>query len=252
MLLNEEEKTTMEAHNTCPACQKDIPPERCFGNTMACECGWTKDLSPETKGGYKLNATSIMLIGVGVCLILSFIHIVNWNTYAINIIPLKTRQILGFAKTPELNRIVNICTERKKWSCVEETLTHIYQQDSTQIEALHKLGKLYVNLGRHETAIETYKKYFDKGGDHTEAHYQYAKSLGKTGKVQESIFQYQKVLGSRPNVLQTTVTRSYVAMLIANKQWQEAKSVIENYRRKSKSGEFFMENELKKINEKLI
>lgn len=239
----------MKVDNTCSACQKEIPRERQFGNTMICTCGWTKDLSYESQNKYRLNKTSGILIAVAVSLIISFIHIVNWDKYSLTIIPVKVRQVLGLSDIDELKKLLAICRERKKWNCVINAYNNIYEQDSSQIEILHKLGKLYVNLNNDEAAVETYKGYFDRGGVNIDAYYEYAKSLGRLGKTKDSISQYKTVLELKPNTLQTTVVKSYVKMLMANKMWREARKVIENYRKKSRSAEFFMESEMKKIKE---
>ena len=239
----------MDHFNTCSACQKNIPIERCFGNTAICQCGWTKNISQEKK--YKINSTPGILIAVAVFISLSFIHIVNWNNHAVAIIPLKISQITGSANIHKLEQISAICTERKKWDCVIDANKSIYEKDSKQIEILQKLGRLYAQTNNDETSVTTYQEYFNQGGFNIDAHYEYAKALGRTGKVKESMVEYQTVLDSQPNTLQTTVTKSYVSMLIDNKMWRQAKEAITEYRKKSRSGEFFMESELKKIN-KLI
>ena len=242
----------MSLNNTCPACRKEIPVDRRIGNTAACQCGWIKDLSSTAKRRYRLDITSIILIIVGVFITLCFIHIANWNNHSITIIPLKMKQFLSFANTSQLKQIATICKERKKWNCIVGAYNGIYEQDPSQIEILHELGKLHIKLKDNSSAATTYHSYFDRGGNNTDAHYQYAKSLGKTGKVKESILQFQNVLDSQPNTLQTTVVRDYAHMLIANRMWEEAKMVIKDYRKKSKSGELFMEKELKKIDEMYV
>ena len=241
----------MDLHNrTCPTCQKSISPKRCFGNTAICECGWTKDLSSEAKKyEYNLNVTSVILVTVATFISLSFIHIVNWDNHFIAIIPLKTKQILGVADISQLKQIETICMERKKWNCVIDTYNNIYEQDPNQIESLHKLGRIYVSLDNNEAAVTTYQKYFEQGGADIDAHYEYAKSLGQVGKIKESTLQYQIILNSQSNTLQTTVTKSYVGMLMTHRMWLQAKEVIEDYRKRSRSGKFFMEPEMKKIND---
>ncbi len=230
----------------CQACQKPISPERFFGDTVACDCGWTFSLSAEKKG-FSLDTTSVILVLVAFGMILGFIHVFHWSSHSIRIIPLKAQQALGLADAPQLRQIASICKERKNWDCVIRAHSQTYEKDSGEIEVLGELAKLYMDLGNKESGLDTYRTYFESGGGKAKARYAYAKLLGGAGKPQEAISQYQILLKSQGDKVHAGVVRSYVLMLTNHKMWKLAKQEIESYRQKSQSAALFMEDELKKI-----
>ena len=227
----------------CPACHKAIVPERCLGHTVVCSCGWTKDLSQDKK--YIPNTTSLLLVAVASIIILILVHVSQWNTHFLTIIPLKVTQTLGIATTDQLNRLVSICTERQKWNCLIEAKHDLYKKNPEEIKILLDLAMAYVHVQNDQKAASLYHEYFKKGGRQKKAHYEYAKVLTRIGKVNEAIYRYQIILKTQS--LLPLETRSYVQLLIDNKKWHQARYVIENYRKKSKSGRLFMETELRQI-----
>lgn len=74
-----------------------------------------------------------------VLMLASFIQLMNWDNYSLEIIPLKIKSTLGGLSQPDLERSAEICMELKKWDCVESNYSTIGQLDSTQLPAPWRL-----------------------------------------------------------------------------------------------------------------
>ena len=236
---------------TCPACKKDIPLERQFGDTVICDCGWSQQFSHKKKHASKLNANSMTLIAFALLIILSLVHITHWDTYSLKIIPLKAKQSLGLAKLDELKEIASICIKRKKIECTIKAKEASYKQES-DLNLLLELGEHYSQLGREQEAQSTYRRYFEQGGDSLDAHYEYARLLDQFGEIYKATKHYKTLLtSSTPLSKKAKYTRAYVRMLIEHRKWALAKRAIYTYRKASQSGYFFMEDELLIINKSI-
>lgn len=235
----------------CPACGKKIPHQRIMDQLVVCVCGWTS--SPRSQHIEERQIKQIVraMLMIGLLIVGSFIHAVNWDQHFFSIIPLKTKQLLGKATVTDLEQITAICQERKKHDCVEETLTQSYKLNPNRVDYLERLGHLQLQRGKTTTAAETFKNYFIRKGKSTLAAYDYAQTLSQLGKVDMATKYYRFALSSKPDVMQISVTRSYVEMLVKHNRLSEARELILHYRSKGSNTGYFMDKELRDIEVRL-
>lgn len=235
----------------CPMCNEKIPEERQLGLMIVCKCGWSISARADQVEKKELNRSCITIVILGLLMIGSFIHAINWNEHSFAIIPLKTVHVLGFASKEDLRKIANICEQRAKPSCTAEAYQDLYRKDSSEIQALAQVGKIHSQLGLFEESKEAFAEYFKLGGKDHLAAYEYAKVLGELGQVREATRYFEYVLKAKPAVLQVTVTKAYVDMLMRNKKLKEASRVIHHARRMGDNTGYFLERELQEIKKQL-
>lgn len=235
----------------CPACGTNIPRERYFNDSVICECGWTNSGKAKKESAKQTDRTCIYIAVFAALLIGSFIQGVNWDKYFFTIIPLKAQQMAGVATADQLNQIAEICMDRKKYSCAETAHFQAWKKEPQNLVHLEKLGDLQVKQELMLSAVKTYDTYFAAKGDNLEAKYNYAKALAATNDSEKAEQYFKMVLKAKPDVLQITVTRHYINMLVKNEQLNKAKNVIEHFRKKGTNTSLFMDKEYKQIKTKL-
>ncbi|MEO0335909.1 MAG: hypothetical protein AAF202_05935 [Pseudomonadota bacterium] len=237
----------------CPACGTEIPAERQFDGIIICECGWTSSVKNQAANTKMNDRVCIAIAVFAALLVAAFVQVVNWDTHAFDIIPLKAKQISSTASGDDLNAIVEICMERKKINCAEEALMDLYNLDKTNGEALARLGDLQTQASRHEDAVKTYDLFFGVDGTKPtlDDKFNYAKSLAATNQTEKAEKYFKQILKSKPGVLQITVTRHYIKMLVANEKYKKAKDTLDYFRRQGSNTKLFMEQEYLEIKKKL-
>lgn len=235
----------------CPRCASEISSERIVGGTIVCGCGWSRSIRSDTVDRNNIDRTCASIIVIGGILIAGFLHAVNWDKHFFAIVPLKTKQVAGMASTTDLERIAEICVDRKKHECVERAYADIAVAQPQNLANLSRLGQLQYKRDRLSAAAATFAKYFTMKGDELEAAYTYAQTLSKLKRYEDAGRYYQMALAKKDNVLQVTVVRNYVQMLVTANKLQQAKTVILTYRKKSASANLFMAKELEDIRSRL-
>ncbi len=238
---------------SCPKCFKLTSEDRRIGDKYFCDCGWRfQVLNSDNKPPVHKDKSSLLICLFAGLLLFSFLHAVSWDSFFFKVIPVKIAYVTGMSDTKTIAELSHMCEVRKKYNCVLQTLDDLYKKNPLQqIESLHKKGKLLVKMENYKDAVKTYQLYFDKNGKSPEAHYQFAKSLRYEEMISEATAQYELALESKPDVLQVSVARSFVDMLIENKKYQQARKVITTYRKKAQHTKYFLEAELKQVNEAL-
>lgn len=237
---------------SCPVCQSQVPQDRIEKNLIICKsCGWSdnktaKAANKKTEKTFILLAvfTTILLIG-------GFIQIVNWNSYSLEIIPIKYKQIAGIATSKDLNRIAEICMDRQKPQCVEQAYADILRNDSENLEVIAKYAKILVNNKKLRQASNSFANYFKRGGKDLNTAFAYAKVLGSLGLIDESKEYFEYVINSKPGMMQITVTQRFVDMLYNAGRYREAQQAILKFRKRGVNATYFMEAKLKKIKKML-
>jgi tetratricopeptide (TPR) repeat protein len=235
----------------CPRCGNEISAERIVGGTLVCNCGWTRSLRSDSVDRSNIDRTCASIIVIGALLIASFLHAVNWDRHFFAIIPLKAKHVIGMANTQDLDKIAEICAERKKHECVERAYADIEKQQPQNIENLARLGLLQYKRDRFNNAAATFAKYFQLKGSDLDAIYTYAQTLTRLKRFDEADTYYRSALQKKDDVLQVTVIRNYVQMLMSTSRLQDAKAVILKYRKGSASANLFMAKELEDIRARL-
>lgn len=192
------------------------------------------------------------VVGFTFVFLAGLIHILNWDKYSIEIIPLKGKQILGLASAADLQKVAEICEIRRKFPCQQAALWQSFQKDPAQKEILVKLGSLQMKSEDYTAALRTYTEYFKANGKSIEARYEFARALAETGNLKEAKKHFQYVLSvSRDPVTTPEMARTYVKILMKHKDYVTARQVIHTTRRSNRSAAYFLEKELKLINSAL-
>jgi tetratricopeptide (TPR) repeat protein len=233
---------------TCPICFSQISKDRIMGGKAYCSCGCSIRLSAPpsdtSKGAVPVIVFSIIFVA-------TILHAINWDTYSLTIIPLKMKQLLGIASVAELKHVADICQSRKKLNCEVQALEKVFSIDARETQSLLRVGAIYMDTKNYLHATKTYSAYFSKGGKDTQARYLYARALGEVGKFKDAKKQFHYILKSDKKSPQYQVARSYVELLIKNRELETAKNIIEEYRGTGPSSAMFLEKELKSINQQL-
>jgi tetratricopeptide (TPR) repeat protein len=186
-------------------------------------------------------------LGLSIFMVAAFIHIVTWDKYAFEIIPLKAKQWIGSMSTQDYDRLAEICKDRKNLDCVESSLTSKFSSNPSQIETLATLGNVQVGRKEYKLAANTFATYFKSGGVGVDASYDYAKALSAVGLIDQAAQYYQRVIDSKPDAMLITVTQSYVRMLVSHNRFQDAKALIDSIRARGGNASMFMEHEMQEI-----
>ena len=186
------------------------------------------------------------IVGVSTFLVVAFIHLVNWDTHSIAIIPLKTGQILGMSSTESLRKISQICTERLKYACAEEALSEVVRSTESGDDYFN-LATLQRKLGHHKLAIANYNNSLvieNKSSEPSttklsDIYFGLARSYDALGDSEAASRSYAQAIEAKPNVIQITVTESYIAFLKKQNNLELAKKVVNEARKRGNSDRLF-------------
>lgn len=230
---------------SCPRCQMELSSERLQNEVIVCNhCGYTGD-KVQSKKEKKAEKRFIQTLTAFCAMItVLFVMIVQWDTFFIEIIPLKTKQLAGSADLADLQRIQQICASRKNLDCQMQAYKAMAPLDN---EAYAELGRMQSLLGDTKTALVSFQNYFKNGGLSLDASYNYARTLEKDGQIDKASEYYDNVLAAKPNVLQITVTKNYIKMLMDYNKKKQAKVVLLRIRRKGSNTKEFMDPVFKEL-----
>ncbi len=186
---------------------------------------------------------TVMLFITGF-IILTAVHIINWDKYALEIIPLTVKDWVGKTTPADWEKKAAMCTDLKNWDCVENELERIAKNDPKQYL---RLGQLQFKRAKLDRAARSFAIYFKRGGRDLEAMYSYALALSELGQAEEASRFFEAILESRSKSLQLPVIRNYVRMLIRHHRYDHARRLITRVRNSNPRAELFMEQEYRQI-----
>ncbi len=242
----------MTQYGICTQCQSPIPSERLLDQTVVCPaCGGT-DKSLETKEQLKLSRQlSTFYVVFSVLFLASTIHLLHWDKFSVEVIQLKTQSVLGLSSPSQHLRMADICSARHHHDCTENSLRKLLMSPEHKLDALARLADLQRKRGQDAEAINSYSEYFHNGGQDLEAAYHYARLMGQYGQVEGAKVYFERILESRSDMLQISVTRAYVQLLVDNGELKAAKLLIEGIRKQGGNAGSFMQTEFEEINRAL-
>ena len=132
------------------------------------------------------------------------------------------------ADQSDYNRLQEICLDRKMIDCVQSSLEEQLSQNPTDLDVLKRLGKLYYQRENFEQAYETLNSYFENKGNDLMTAYYFAKVMSKQGETDKAAEYFTYILDSKPDVLQVTVTETYMDMLIEANRFEDAKKLAKS------------------------
>lgn len=242
----------MNPVDLCPRCHLIIPQERMMDSLVVCShCGWVlsgQERLVDKKLGRQFRNQAVLL---SAALVAVFIHLVTWDHFFLEVIPLKARQILNISSAAEMVRLAQICEERMNPACSESALKAATRRQPGDMELLAQLGKLQYKLNAFDRAAYTLQDYFSRGGRSVEPAYHYARALEETGRNEEAAQYYDFVLASKEESLQITVTQKYLQFLRKTGQFARAVEVIQSIQAKGSSASTFLDAELQDLKKKI-
>lgn len=235
----------------CLSCKKEISADRIFENSVACECGWMGDRYAKIKRAKLVSQMITAHIALaGLLVALGLIHVAKWGTYSFEVITLLSAEKSHESSLSQAERLLEICKERGHISCQESVLNRL-DNDFHKLYAKAELGALYVFLGRDEEAVEALEDFVESGSKDVKALLNLAVAYGHLGEVEKSTEQFRKIFALKPGIVQVTVTRAFVAMLLRNRKFTEAKIAIREIRN-NRGTEHIMAKELALVESEIL
>ena len=191
------------------------------GQTVFCQCGWHAPVN--NKKIVQLDKKVIKgIVVASFALMLGVAYLGYWGSASLNIIPLKAAQWTDSLDQAAFAELKNICMALKKYDCVERAYTSFYRS-SHDLQALSELGHFQYRRKDFHSAAQTYQHYFKNQGRDVTAAYNFARLLEKSNKPADAEKYYKFALMSRPGVIQVTVMRAYIDLLVKTGQIQKAR-----------------------------
>ena len=202
-------------------CNQCARPYQLAGSSYLCGCGKSAQLNSAPKDEVKSVFLSLAIVSVSLAAL--FFHLFQWGTHSLSIL------------TANQAEKVSICSDLKKYSCVEDTLLKLYKQ-TKDVEHLSELAQLQFRMQAYEKSRETYGLYFSKVSkkENKEALYYYAHSLAKTDRVDAAIENFDELLKQNAGIIMVTVIESYLSVLVKNNRFKKASSVLNNLKKRSR------------------
>ena len=198
------------------------------------------------------NSSTRTIYVLGFLMFAGLLHLMQWNQFAGEIVPLKFKQLLNVANSDELYRVGQICQKLKKWDCRKTALLMSYSKDSKNEKAALELGLDLMKRKEYLEALKIYQIYFTNKGQNLEARYKMAVALSELKRFKEAKPHFQFVLKLNKNTVDhPQYVRTFVHYLIQNQDYSAAKNLIALTRKKNKNAAYFLEKELQQIDFKL-
>lgn len=198
------------------------------------------------------DSSARIIYGLGAFFFAALIHLMQWNQFALEIIPLKFKQLSQIATSEELYRLGQICQKRKKTNCFQSTYWQSYLKNPSFEAPALELGEHYMKQKNYVEALRIYNFYFSKKGQNNEARFKMAIALSELKRFNEAKPHFQFALRkNQDSVTNPHYVRTFVHYLIQNRDYNFAKNLIAQTRKKSKTATYFLEKELQQIDSKL-
>ena len=237
----------MEQMHICARCQSEVLKERLSSNPVVCNhCGHASNHHEVSlHKNFQKRLSNTMIIS-GVVAIALFAHLVHWQNYSLQIVPLKIQTITGLSGRSALLEVADICMHRMKYDCVVTSYTDALRQNPNDLEVMEKLARVQDLMGQNEAAHQTLTRYFSSGGSDALVAHRFAKILQKIGQDADADKFFQLALSLKPDVVQVTVTQDYVRFLMSQARYKDAQKVITE-RRKAGASQNFLNQEFDEI-----
>ena len=241
-----------ESFHLCPRCEGQFSPQALRFDVLICsQCGWTpsdSELASNWDGDKKFFTT--LVVGT-LAFLVGFVHYMNWGQSSVEILPLKAKFWTGVIQESELLKLADLCEDRYKYTCSVSALEAL-PQSRQQLNAKIRLANLKRRSRQYEPAIQDYRSILEipsvrlQGSQLADIYYGLAKSYEKLGNNESALHYYNRSIQAKPEVIQVTVTESYLRLLKRVGQSDRARAVIKEARKRGRSKEFFSNFEFSK------
>ena len=175
-------------------------------------------------------------------------HFSKWGSESLNIVFLKTAQVIGFAGESQYASLIRVCKKVGNHDCVEGALKSRYHS-SENADHLKELALFQLQREKNKEAVRTYEKYFQKNGTESidkQSAYNYAKLLEKVGQKEKALEYYETILSQRKATeFPVSVVRSTVHLLVNLRRDSEAQSLVKQYKALAEQDNYLQQEVLK-------
>lgn len=208
-------------HTNCPVCGSTLSKA---GHTLFCKCGWHQSGNKKQQmTAQKQIAKNIFIAGLA--LMGTVIYVGNWGSSSLKIAPLKARQWTGSLSEKSFASLKTVCMSLKKYDCVESAHKSFFKS-SGRLEVLEQLGEFQYRRHKFNEAGKTYSLYFSNKGRGVKPAYNYARILERGGDKKSALSYYKYALRAKPGVVQVSVMRSYIDLLVKSGQKRIAQAEL--------------------------
>jgi tetratricopeptide (TPR) repeat protein len=234
----------VETFGRCPRCSNTM--DFRIQPVICSQCGWMPE-SGDKKVAAQLNKKfMVWALGIGVFLILAYMHVVHWGEHAMEVLPLKVQSVLGVAGPASLERLAKICEDRFKFDCSVDALSSATQKNPTA-ESFTKLGLFQLRMKTYDSALRSYEKALEVATNDpatpnalkSDIHYGLAKAADNMKQSDLALTHYQAAIDAKPEVVLVSVTEDYLRLLQGLGKKDEVKAVVGEARKRGGSPSLF-------------
>ena len=234
--------------STCRICGESIPEDRRSAGVSACTCGWVDNSQfPEKwdRESSKRIASFGMMALIGLLpVVLYFAH---WSGFGAEVLGIKMKSMLGGSSISDSLRMGEICEMLRKTDCAVESYTRAIRQHPKEQAGYVKLAHLYIEGKDLMGAVQVYQAFFMSGGQDPNLKFRMGNLLSDAGQYEMAARVYQELMDSDPSILNITVAKTYVQMLIRLGEYQNAKDVLSKFHNMGDNAKDYLQEELTQI-----
>ena len=177
-------------------------------------------------------------------LLLFVVHFSKWGSHSVSIVYLKTAQITRLAGPSQYKKLSAICMKLKNYDCVESSLNSFYRSTKDP-EQLKKLAGFQLRMKKDKASLKSYAEYFKQGEYDKQSAYNFAKLLDQFNQKEKALEYYNKILAvQKKNVLQVSVVRNKIDLLVRMNRKVQARRVIKKYEPLAKTSGNYIKQEI--------
>ncbi|MCB0415793.1 MAG: hypothetical protein KDD50_15755 [Bdellovibrionales bacterium] len=230
----------------CRQCKNEIEPSRLNERVVVCNhCGYSKPNNSIMRLIQKIHLRNSLIL---TALLIAFLFQVRqWDGHYLSVIPLQIKEVIGSLSPADSQKFIDICKERQNYQCIIDISKNWLKYEPLNTRVVAQLAEAYKLNNNPKQSLIEYKNFISLGGNDYKVAYEFAKLLEKQGYLTEALQYYEYVLASQPNVLQVTVLQNYVDLLINTQQFQKARTVILQNRRRGENAKYILEEQLQQV-----
>ncbi len=207
---------------SCPKCNS----KTAFGQVCICGYGTQDSLVTLVEKNNRTIYSAYVVFSL--ILILSYMHILNWGPFALEVPALKAQHYLGVLNSKGYSKLAQACVARGKEQCAKQAYIDMFNR-TKDVEALALLAQIETRTHEPEVAAKTYEAYYKKGGKNPRVALQYALLLEQLHKYDASIHYFRLSIQQNPDTLAVFATGELLRILMAQQKYTKAQSLIESF-----------------------
>ena len=221
-------------NTNCPICYQSLNCNEAYSAIALCSnCGWSQNVKPQKKINKTQMSIVKSMVAASIGFLLILFHFSKWGSDSVNIVYLKTAEVLRLAGPIQYNKLFEVCKRGNKHDCMENTLKRHYESTG-EPEQLKALALFQLRREKTAPALQTYKKYFSVTGNNpidAQSAFNYAKLLEHNNQPKEALTYYGKILSQQEkHIVPVNAVRNKLNLLIQLDRQQEALQLVNKYK----------------------